>query len=268
MAHVVRLGGRAGARVRVADAAVPALLRAGGLVAHAARFAPDVMPNAMSNDPPGAPGVAAVVVADDPALGRAAPRRVAAYLAGRYCAARALAAATGRAPAVPVGAAGAPAWPAGVVGSISHAPSLAVAVVAAADRCRALGVDCEPVLDPAQADEIAALTLAEADAAEVEPGAVSWPEFVTVGFSAKETLYKCLRPLVGAFFDFPDAHLTRLARRGHGAGRVRLRLARDLAPGFPAGAEYDVRFALADGHVYTCLALPRVPAPRAPEPSR
>lgn len=292
--HLVRLVGRR-TTLRVTDADVPALLRRGGWSAHVARFAAGAPARFPADDAAaagatrgdGAPGdpMPQLLVPNDPSLGGAAPRRIVAYLAGRYCAARALAAAGIAAP-LPVGEAGAPAWPAGFVGSISHAPSRAVAVVARTDRWRAIGVDCEPVLTAAQADEIVGFTLPEAgdteagdtevDATEVDAtdvanatgDALTWPEFVTIGFSAKETLYKTLRPLVGAFFDFPDARLTRLDRA---ARRVHLVLTRDLAPGFARGAAFDVRFALADGHVHTCLALPRTPEPDAggpPAPER
>jgi len=269
--HLVRLVRLVGRRdtLRVADAGVPALLQRDGWSAHVARFP------ALDGAAPGDPTLQ-LLVPHDPSLGRAAPRRIAAYLAGRYCTARALAAAGSAAP-LPVGEAGAPAWPAGFVGSISHAPTRAVAVVARASRWRALGVDCEPVLTAAQADEIVGHTLPEADDTEIDDtevddtevadatgDALTWPAFVTIGFSAKETLYKALRPLVGAFFDFPDARLTRLDRVGR---RVRLVLTRDLAPGFARGAAFDVRFALADGHVHTCLALPRTPEPDAGGPT-
>ncbi len=244
----VRMAGRDDAALHVSDVVAPAIVRRGGWSAHAVCFA------AVGD------GCRESVVAYEPALVRAAPRRLAAYLAGRYCASLALDAAgwNGDVP-VAIGDAGAPAWPAGAVGSISHAATRAVAIVGSAARWRGLGVDCEQVLAERDADEIMRSALPEADAV-ARDDAISWAEFVTVGFSAKESLYKCLRPLVGEFFDVDDARLTRLDRV---ARTVRLRLTRglggdDASATFGAGAVFDVAFAIADGHVYTCLALPAV----------
>ena len=247
----LRMVGRDDVALFVRDMIAPAIVRRDGLTAHAARVVgADVAPRAL-------------LVALDPALTGVRPPRLAAYLAGRYCAACALRAAGFVNEAVPVGDAGAPRWPAGIVGSISHAATHALTVVGSAARWRGIGVDCERVLDVAAADEIAGGTLAEADAVDVTGGgAISWAEFVTIGFSAKESLYKCLRPIVGTFFDFGDAHVTALDRDTR---RVRVRLMRDLAPGFGRGTTFELAFAMADAHVYTCLALPAIVGPTAPE---
>ncbi len=237
----LRLAGRGDVEVRVRDDVVPAGAVPDGVWTHAVRV---VAAGAARRE---------VVVPTDPTLGRAAPRRAAAYVVGRYCAARALAAAGHPDGRVPVGDSGAPAWPAGLVGSISHADTRAVAVVGAAERWRGVGVDYERVVDAAVADEIVGGVLAEADAVEVAGDGMTWAELVTVGFSAKESLYKCLRPLVGVFFDFGDARLTRVDGETQ---RLRIRLVRDLAPGFERNCTFELRFAVAEGHVHTCLALP------------
>ena len=70
----------------------------------------------------------------------------------------------------------------------------------------------------------------------------------TVAFSAKESLYKCLAPTVGAFFGFEDARVLEAS-----AERVRLRLERTLHPALPAGALFDVRWALEDARVRSAL---------------
>lgn len=238
----------------VDDLVVPSIFRQDHASAHAVRFAPATSRDATPRD---------VVVPAEPALTRAAPRRVAALLAGRYCAARALRAAGYADARVPVGEAGAPAWPAGAVGSISHTAAYAVAVVGSSVNWRGIGVDCERVLDETGADDVVRTTLPEADAVDVAGhDRLAWTEFVTVAFSAKESLYKCLRPLIGEFFDFTDARLTHLHRD---ARHVRLRLERDLGPAFARGTTFDVAFAVADAHAYTRLALPVTAGPIAPE---
>lgn len=247
----VRMRGHAARAALVRDVAAPAVACGDALTPHAVRLLAD---GVASHD---------VHIAADPALTHVAPRRLTGYLAGRYCAARALIAAGYEDTPIAVGDAGAPAWPAGVVGSISHSPIRALAVIGSAQRWRSIGVDCEPVLDAHAADAIVRDTIPEADAVDVSGnGAITWPEFVTVGFSAKESLYKCLRPIVGQFFDFGDAHLTHLDRDTR---RVRLCLTRDLAPGFGRRTAFDVAFDLSDAHAHTCLTLPVINAPAALE---
>ena len=257
--HEVRVGmaGRDDVAVLVRDAATPTMIQDDGVSSHVVDFE--------TREGEGRD----VVVPDEPKLVRVAPRRLAAYLAGRYCASRALHVArwTGDS-RVPIGEAGGPAWPTGVVGSISHAPTRAVAVVGSSARWRGLGVDCERVLDDGEADEFVCSVMPEADGVAVTGAdTISWAEFVTVGFSAKESLYKSLRPIVGEFFDFADARLTRLDRTAHTA---RLRLTRTLGGGdalatFGEGRAFDVAFAVVDGHVYTYVAVPAVAGPSGPE---
>lgn len=247
----LRMAGRGDVAVLVCDEPPPAIVGRDGWTAHEAHVVTGAVP---SRD---------VVVPFDPALAGVRARRLGAYIAGRYCATRALWAAGQRVSAVPVGDAGAPRWPAGVVGSISHTETRALAAVGSAARWRGMGVDCEPVLAAAAADEIGGVALAEADAVDVTgAGALTWAEFVTVGFSAKESLYKCLRPIVRRFFDFGDAHLIAVDRDTR---RVRVRLVRDLAPGFARDTVFEIAFAIADAHVYTCLALPAIAGSTAPE---
>ena len=202
------------------------------------------------------------------ALRSAAPRRVAGFLAGRYCAVEALRAAgcTDASPAVDRHANGAPLWPRGFIGSISHTDDRALAVVAAAGKLRGVGVDCERVVSPKEADGIARAVIPEIDAAEVVAGGspLTWEELVTVGFSAKESLYKCLRPLVGVFFDFADAHVVHvdLPQR-----RLVLRLTRALAHGYGAGWEIPVSFSARHGLAVTLVTLPSTKALGAREPN-
>lgn len=194
---------------------------------------------------------------DAPRLPAAGPRRARDFAAGRQAAADALAALTGR-EASPVGRrpGGAPEWPRGIVGAISHSDGLAVALVGCAERYAGLGVDLERVV---------------ADPAGIAPGVLTVPErawldaadplAVTLAFSAKETLFKALRPMVGRFFGFDAAVLEGLSVQGG-----RLRLASDLGP-WAAGARFGFRWRLMGGRVLTATAVPRAQARRVAPPS-
>ena len=247
----VRMAGRDDVVVCVCDAVAPAAVRHEAWAAHAVTV---LNTHAAPHE---------VAIPSDPSLTGVRPPRLMTYLSGRYCALRALRAAGYEADGVPLGDAGAPAWPAGVVGSISHTATRALAVVGPTAHWRGIGVDCEHVLDTAAADEIVGDVVAEADAVDVVAGgSLEWAEFVTIGFSAKESLYKCLRPIVGTFFDFTDAHLIQL---NGDTGRARIRLVRDLAPEFVRGRTFELAWSVVDAHVYTCLALPATAGPTASE---
>lgn len=193
-------------------------------------------------------------------LGRAVPRRVRSYLAGRHCAARAISALLpgfpNRREALATGAHGSPVWPPAVVGSITHSARLAAAVVAPIDRWRGLGVDCERVMTAEVADEIVSRIIPEMEAIRrtgVPPHSMTWPLFVTAVFSAKESVYKCLSPITGTFFDFDAVELENIDA---GAGTVLMRLVQTLSPEVSAGMLLHVRFSVDQEHVFTAVGLP------------
>jgi len=74
---------------------------------------------------------------------------------------------------------------------------------------------------------------------------------VTLVFSIKESLFKCLYPLVGHRFGYGDAHVTELDTT---ARRFRVRLAVPLGA-FPRGAEWEGRFEIRGALVHTGLLL-------------
>jgi len=190
-------------------------------------------------------------------LHRAVPARIRGFVAGRHCAAMALAA-VGHdvgsvAEALPIGALGAPQWPARFIGSISHSHALAAAVVARRAQWHGLGIDCERLMTDEAADGVVERILPEASEVRLAHGArnrMSWAEFVTAVFSAKESVYKCLSPVCGTFFGFEDCHLIAIDPV---AGVMRLRLVRSPGPGVPPDLELHAGFELGSGHVFTAV---------------
>jgi 4'-phosphopantetheinyl transferase EntD len=172
-------------------------------------------------------------------IARAAPRRIAAFVAGRYCAQ-----ALGLGADLPVGPDGAPSWPATLVGSITHADRFAAAVVAPVTLVGGVGLDCERII---AAD--AAPAIAERVCPEL---ATSDPALITLAFSAKESLYKCYRPLVGKFFGFDEARVTDVSTS---ALRLQFR-----------GMAIEAACAIRGDHVYTLIS--RVPASQISQSQR
>ena len=94
-----------------------------------------------------------------------------------------------------------PLWPAGFIGSISHAGDHAAAAVAATDLFLGIGLDME-FADPIEDGLIASICRPE------EIGRVDDGENIgyraKLLFSIKESIYKCVWPLIRQFVDFTE----------------------------------------------------------------
>lgn len=168
-------------------------------------------------------------------IARAAPRRRAEWLAGRRCASEALQLLTGQGACPGMAPDRSPLWPDGTLGSISHSGDVAVAIAARAGACRGIGIDIERVMAEPEAGEIAVQAMTAQERCRFEGDAFS----VTLAFSAKESLFKALYPLLRRPMSF---QLSELIAWGD-QGTARLRLVEELSPEFPASREIEARFA-------------------------
>ena len=118
---------------------------------------------------------------------------------------------TGSAAAVGCGADRAPVWPAGCLGSITHTHDLVAAAVIRDSEARGVGIDLEQrgrvrehlfprVLTPAERDRMSALA---EDARR---------DLATLVFSAKESVYKALNPLLKRYIGFQEVEVMLDAR--------------------------------------------------------
>lgn len=165
-----------------------------------------------------------------------AAKRRGEFMAGRAHA-RAALAALGLPPlALPMGADRAPAWPPGIVGSISHAGDLVVAVAAPARLLHGIGIDVEPAT-PLDEDLLERVCRPE-ELTRIRDGSMHAPNpdplhqdpshLAKLIFSAKESVYKCTAPRTGIFLEFGDVeilldpHQPAFSVQGHGAARGRL----------------------------------------------
>jgi enterobactin synthetase component D len=181
------------------------------------------------------------------------------WLAGRLCAGYAIAALTqGDAQVIePIASAAdrAPVWPPDLVGAITHSVHTAAAVVAARDRLTGLGIDIEPVMSDTVAANVAPRVFAESGAvsALTERLPFTRAELVTAVFCAKESIYKCLAPVVGAFFEFDAAALV---DADISAATLYFRITRDLHAGVPRDTRMAVEYQLDRGQIYTAVVRP------------
>lgn len=187
-------------------------------------------------------------------LSKAVDKRRIDFVMGRYAAALALAKLGVTAGDIPINPDFSPKWPPGITGSISHNQDLVVAIVVPQASCRSLGIDVEMLLSKDQGDEIKRQITSEQEFLVLQQSLVGWTEsqILTLAFSAKESLYKCLRPLVGRFFDFGEAQLHIVSQE---RGEFRLRLVGDLSPDFAAGLQLTGYWAISGHCMLTALRL-------------
>jgi len=188
-------------------------------------------------------------------LAKAVLKRKREYLAGRHCAALALGRLDPSLPTeLPSAENRAPVWPAGVAGSLTHSNRFVAACVARSVQYRGVGRDTERLLDERTAKEIssAVCTGDELERLGRETGEDSL-RLLSLLFSAKESLFKCLHPLHGRFFEFSAAQLASVNLK---KGEYRIELVKTVADEFPTGYSLTGKFLFQDSLVHTLCVLP------------
>jgi enterobactin synthetase component D len=166
-------------------------------------------------------------------LRRAVLKRQIEFLAGRACAQQAIERLTGHKPAsIPSRLDRAPHWPLGIVGAITHTTGYAAALVALATHYQGIGIDCEVVLS-ADNLKLQRHICVPNELEELQLAHRTWPPelLLTLIFSAKESLYKCLYSQVQKYFGFCAARVVALDSERH---TFVIQLEQDLHANLPA----------------------------------
>ena len=187
-----------------------------------------------------------------PSIQRSVAKRQAEFLAGRLCA-RAALQQLDHLDCVPaIGEDRAPVWPGHISGSITHSTGHAAAIVAHKAQWRGLGMDLENVLTLERAERLAGEILT---ADELQRMAALSREqialLVTLTFSAKESLFKALYPIVQKRFYFEHAEVLEWSE----SGQLRLRLLTDLSSEWCHGKELVGQFAVNDGQLLSLVSI-------------
>jgi enterobactin synthetase component D len=187
-----------------------------------------------------------------PSIQRSVAKRQAEFLAGRLCA-RAALQQLDQLDCIPaIGDDRAPVWPGHISGSITHSTGHAAAIVGHKAQWRGLGMDLENVMPLERAERLAGeiLTADElkrmADVPREQRALL-----VTLTFSAKESLFKALYPIVHKRFYFEHAEVV----EWNESGAVRLRLLTDLSSEWCYGKELVGQFVVADGQLLSLVAV-------------
>lgn len=203
----------------------------------------------------------ALLIADDfqrsavppPAsIQRSVAKRQAEFLAGRLCARAALQQLDNLDCVPAIGEDRAPVWPQHISGSITHSSGHAAAIVGHKAQWRGLGMDLENVLSLERAERLAGEILT---AAELQRMAMLPREqhalLVTLTFSAKESLFKALYPIVQKRFYFEHAEVLEWSENG----QLRLRLLTDLSEEWRHGKELVGQFAVDGEQLLSLVAI-------------
>jgi enterobactin synthetase component D len=185
-------------------------------------------------------------------LRTAVPKRRLDFLLGRACAREAMRALGVTPEDVARNADGSPRWPSGITGSITHTSGFVSAAVARAFDVSALGIDTERILTERCARQVAGVVAWPSEVAHGRAAGLTRLEALTLVFSAKETIFKCLYPRAGRVFDFHHVRVIDIDAR---ARTFRARLARALSVQLPVHTLLEGQFDVDEHGVHTGMAL-------------
>jgi enterobactin synthetase component D len=185
-------------------------------------------------------------------MSQAAPKRRAEYVAGRVCAAHATHALLGDFKGqIGSTTCGIPIWPEGLTGSITHSTGFASAALARLSDVRGLGLDTERIMSEEVMNAVGSIVCSAEEQLPAWLG-LSKVVYTTLVFSAKESIFKCIDPLVGKMFWFKHVRFEIIDVT---EGRFRITLSIDLNDEFRNGFALDGRFCVMPPYVHTGVLL-------------
>ena len=183
---------------------------------------------------------------------RSVAKRQAEFLAGRLCARSALQRLDGLDCIPAIGEDRAPVWPAHISGSITHSTGHAAAIVGHKAQWRGLGMDLENLLPLERAKRLAGEILTADEMQRMATGPREQiAQCVTLTFSAKESLFKALYPIVHKRFYFEHAEVLEWSD----TGSLRLRLLTELSSEWCYGKELEAQFVVHEGQLLSVVAI-------------
>jgi len=179
-----------------------------------------------------------------------APKRKMDFLAGRYCAMDVLSGMYGQKIEIGVNADRSPLWPVDIVGSISHSGKNAVAVCAKKNKYLGIGIDCEKLMNLELVYNLRKHILNDSELKVYDSSLMSFEHFVTLVFSAKESLFKSLYPIENMFMEFYDSRILNI-----NGELLILCLNSDMGKNFKKNMTFEVNYKLDDKLVLTFIVV-------------
>ncbi|MFT8212033.1 MAG: 4'-phosphopantetheinyl transferase family protein [Symbiopectobacterium sp.] len=186
-------------------------------------------------------------------LARSVLKRSAEFLAGRYLARHVLEKLGINQFTLLSGEDRSPVWPENLCGSLSHnKDSVLCAIHRHSDMYRGVGVDVETLMSDDRAASLWPGIIDEEELQWLQRLDMPFCQALTLSFSAKESLFKAIYPMVQHYFDFLDAQITVLNQ----AQQVfELQLQTTLNLEFPAGRRFRGAYRMMADKVTTFLCL-------------
>ena len=140
-------------------------------------------------------------------------------------------------------------WPEGIIGSIAHSGQYAGVAVARKPEIIALGLDIEEI---ARTSRVAAHITTPHERQLINQLAPPLrPEVISLVFSAKESLFKAIHPLVKTYFGFQNAEVEwDLPNQTY-----QVTLLKTLSPIFPVQHTLTGRFYMGNGYIFTGMSV-------------
>lgn len=187
-----------------------------------------------------------IVAPDD--LSKSVKKRQAEFLAGRYTSRLGLRELNVSDDFIVKSRNRAPIWPINIVGSISHTETKAMAAIGLKDDFHYVGVDVESIITTSDYINILDLILVKNEHRWLTRNKEL---YLTLIFSAKESLFKALYPLVNIYFDFVDAEMIDIDEEN---GTFTLKLLKSLDKRFRTGAAFKGKYTKIDDSIVTLIA--------------
>ncbi|MDR3155778.1 MAG: 4'-phosphopantetheinyl transferase superfamily protein [Holosporaceae bacterium] len=133
------------------------------------------------------------------------------FLAGRYCSVKSIGDLIENTcnEVIGINADRTPRWPRGIVGSITHTKGFASAAVAFQKNVLGVGIDVEIILSEEKAKNLkdGILNKVERDNFLYTKSEITFNTLCTIVFSAKESIFKCIYPLIRRYFDISEVEI-------------------------------------------------------------
>lgn len=157
-------------------------------------------------------------------------KRRAEFLAGRYCALKALRSHGVTDIVIGIGEHRNPLWPSGFCGAISHCNDYAVAVISSAYKTLGIGIDIEELVSLDAAERLQSQILYGKELSLF--GGHNKALLFTLAFSIKESFFKAAFPKVKRYFNFDAISIINIDLEGK---KITLEINTDLGPHLKKG---------------------------------
>lgn len=180
-------------------------------------------------------------------------KRKAEYIVGRYCAQHALKM-MGSCQPVDRHPDRSPKWPSSLLGSITHTRHFSMAAVGSKEKWKGIGIDTEIISPTTQIETFSEqfITPFEFDLG-INSGFTHELCLYTV-FSAKESVFKSLYPLVKSYFGFFDVQVISIDKIDSNHGTLVIRLIKPLPP-FDENFLLSCFYLITNNYIHTMVAF-------------